>query len=182
MPAGRLFMSEQEGPPKWPRFVVKMPKVVEPPGQMSFVWELPGPRTPSNYEQRMMKLLNVKSPDELNRVLSEPPDERVLEEMESPNDLYAEDWKQDRADEAEIEHHEMETGEKDGTEAPFATKDGKVGVIWVPTPPPAELIAFRHFSRQVVLSESADLDAYNVVWSVFVRRGNLGEFLIYEET
>lgn len=66
-------MSEQEGPPEWPKFVVKIPTAPEPPGQMSFVWELSGRRIPTDYEQRMMILLGVKSPEELERVLSEPP-------------------------------------------------------------------------------------------------------------
>ena len=64
-----------------------------------------------NFEERLMILLGLRILEELDRVLSEPPDEKVLEIMGSPCELYAEDWKQDRADEAEIEQHKMETGQ-----------------------------------------------------------------------
>jgi hypothetical protein len=31
------------------------------------------------------------------------------------------------------------------------------------------------------LPDSADIDAYDIVWGAFARRGNPNEFLIYEE-
>lgn len=136
---------------------------------------------PLNCEERLMRLLRVKSLKELNRVLSEPPDEKALETMGPPDDLYREDWMQDRADDAEIAQGEMQAGKKDGTEALFVTLDGKIRVLWVPTLPPEEFTAFRHFSRLVILSEPSDLHVYDILWGAFLRRGNAGEFLIYEE-
>jgi len=127
-----------------------------------------------NVEESLMHLLRVKTLAELNRVLSEPPDEKVLEVMGPPDAIYTEGWKQDRTDDAEIEQHAIEAGKKDGIEALFVTKDGETRLIWVPTPPPAEFNAFRHFSRLVVFSEPSDLDVYNIFWSAFLRRGNSG--------
>jgi hypothetical protein len=70
---------------------------------------------PLNCEERLMILLGLKTLEDLNRVLSEPPDEKALETMGPPEELYAEDWKQDRADDAEIGQHEMETGQSEGS-------------------------------------------------------------------
>jgi hypothetical protein len=136
---------------------------------------------PLNCEEGLMRLLGLKTLEELDRVLSEPPDEKALETMGAPEELYAEDWKQDRADDAEIEQHEMETGQSEGTEALFATKDGKICVLWISTSPPAQFRGFEHFSRLVVLLEPSDLDAYDIAWSAFARRGDPGEFALFEE-
>ena len=163
------------------QFVARIRKPPDQTGQMNFDWEMFRPRTVASEEKRLMTLLKVPSLDELERVLSEPPDELALEEMGPLDELYAEDWKQDRADEAEIEQGDMKAGEKEGMEALFVTKEGEVSALWVPTPPPAAIAAFQHFSWLVILEESAEVDAHGVLWIAFLRRGTPGEFPIYEE-
>jgi hypothetical protein len=133
-----------------------------------------------NCEEHLMRLLGLKTLEELNRVLSESADERVLETMEPLYDLYDLEVEDDLIESA---IWEIEDAENSGTEAIFATKEGGMTVIPVSNPAPNELRMFREFSRSPyrILPRPKELDRCNWVWLTFVRRGDLDEFLIYEE-
>lgn len=96
-----------------------------------------------NTEEHLMRLLDLKSVDELHRVLSEPPNEQSLQEMGPPDDLYDLEWEDDLIDSA---LDEIERTERDGTDAIFVTKGGAIAMGRIPTPPPSESWMVREFS------------------------------------
>lgn len=78
----------------------------------------------------------MKSPEEVERVLSEPPVEKVLGTIGPPYDLYDLEAEDDLIADTLCE---IEDAENTGTEAIFATKEGGMAVIPLPGPVPSKL-------------------------------------------
>jgi hypothetical protein len=133
---------------------------------------------PLNVEQRLMRLLGLKSLDELNRVLSEPPNEQSLREMGPPDDLYELEWADEVIDNA---LDEIERG--DATYAIFVTKSGAIALAKIPTPRHSELRMVREFlcGATVISSERLKPDRCDYVVVRFGRRFGQAESPIYEE-
>jgi hypothetical protein len=136
---------------------------------------------PQSEEARLMRLLNLKSLADLNRVLSEPPNEQSLQEMGSPDELHELEWEDDLIDSA---LYEIERAERDGTDAIFVTKGGAIAMGRIPTPPPSELKMVREFSCDPnrILSEPLKPDRRNYTVAIFVIGFACAEYPIYEET
>jgi hypothetical protein len=135
---------------------------------------------PLNSEEHLMRLLGLNSLSELNRVLSEPPNEESLQEMGPPDELYELEWEDDLVDSA---IWEIEQSEDNGTDAIFATRDGGMAQVRVSNRPPAEVTMIREFSSRPyrILPRPVELDRCNYLLVRFARRGCSGEFLLYEE-
>lgn len=175
-------MAKQEQSPEEARkVVVRIKKAADDSGQMSLFGEAARDRTrPLNVEERLMLLLGVKSLEELNRVLSEPPDESALETMESPYDLYDLEAEDDLINDG---LYEIENSEKEGIDTILVMKDGATAVHEVSNPAPQQLRLIREFSSRPyrILPKPLELDRCNCMWLTFARRGKPDEFLIYEE-
>jgi hypothetical protein len=135
---------------------------------------------PSNYEARLLRLLNLKSLADLNRVLSEPPNEQSLQEMGPPSELYELEWEDDLVDSA---LDEIERAEADGTEAIFVTKGGAIAMCRIPTPPASELRMVRELSGGDgrILSEPLKPDSCHYTLVMFATGFVCAEYPIYEE-
>ena len=72
-----------------------------------------------------MTLLNVKSPEELARLAGTEGPEGTGKNGIAERPVHR-GLEQDRADDAEIEQHEMEAGQSEGTEALFACASSKL--------------------------------------------------------
>jgi len=133
---------------------------------------------PLNVERRLMRLLGLKSLDELNRVLSEPPNEQSLQEMGPPYELYELEWEDDLIDSA---LDEIERG--DATYAIFVTKSGAIAMAKIPTPRHSELRMVREFlcGANMISSERLKPDRYDHVAVRFARGFDQAESPIYEE-
>jgi hypothetical protein len=131
-------------------------------------------------EVRLMRLLNLKSLSDLNRVLSEPPNEQSLQEMGPPDELYELELEDNLVDCA---LDEIERAERDGTDAIFVTKGGAIAMGRIPTPPPSELKIVREFScgANRILSEPLKLDSCNYTMVTFATGFVRAEHPIYEE-
>ena len=133
---------------------------------------------PLNVEQRLMRLLGLKSLDELNRVLSEPPNEQILQEMGPPYELYELEWEDDVIDNA---LDEIERG--DATYAIFVAKRGAIAMAKISTPAVSELRMVREFlcDASMISSERLKPDRCDYVEVRFARRFDQAESPIYEE-
>jgi hypothetical protein len=135
---------------------------------------------PSGYEAPLMRLLNLKSLADLDRVLSEPPNEQSLQEMGPPDELYDLECEDDLVDSA---LHEIERAERDGTDAIFVMKGGAIAMGRIPTPPPSELRMVREFSRgaNTISSELPKPDHCTYMVLMFVRGFACVDYPIYEK-
>lgn len=135
---------------------------------------------PQSEELRLMRLLNLKSVADLNRVLSEPPNEQSLHEMGPPDELYELEREDGLVDSA---LDEIERADIDGTDAIFVTKGGAIAMGRIPTPPASELKMVREFSRgaNTISAELLKPDRNNYKVVVFVRGFGCAEYPIYEE-
>ncbi|HYB62228.1 MAG TPA: hypothetical protein VEH50_12220 [Methylomirabilota bacterium] len=138
-------------------------------------------REPTAYEKRMMKLLRLGSPEEVERAMSEPPIQEALEEMQEPYDLYDLEAEDDLIESA---LNEIEDVGEEGADSIFVTKEGGVALIRVANPEPVEMEMVREYSSPFcrVLRKPPMIGTRGCMWFTFSRIGNLGEFLIYEET
>jgi hypothetical protein len=135
---------------------------------------------PLNVEQHLMRLLGLKSLDELNRVLSEPPNEQSLQEMGPPYELYELEWEDDLIDSA---LDEIERADRDATNAIFVGKSGSITMGRIPTPLPSTLSVVRQVSDRAstISLKLLESDCRNEVVVTFVRGFGCVEYPIYEE-
>lgn len=133
---------------------------------------------PLNVEQHLMRLLGLKSLDELNRVLSEPPNEQSLQEMGPPYELYELEWEDDLIDSAldEIEHG-------DTAYLIFVGKSGAIAMAKIPTPRRCKLPMVREFfcGTSTIASERLRPERCDCVAVRFERGSDQAECPIYEE-